>query len=178
MNLLLHACCAPCASHCILALRELGHAVTLFYSNANIAPHDEFLKRLESVRLLAQRLDVPLLTDEPDHADWLCRVAAGFEQEKERGARCGRCFRYSLARTHAAMANGGFDGFTTTLTVSPHKHTPTLFAAGRSLDAERFLAIDFKKHDGFKHSLQLAAEFGLYRQRSCGCEFSNPKLYP
>ena len=172
MNLLLHTCCAPCASHCILVLRDLGHSVTLFYSNANIAPHDEYLKRLDSVRLLAQRLDVPLLTEEPDHVGWLDKVACGFEREKEQGARCGRCFRYSLGRTHATMARSGFDGFTTTLTVSPHKHTPTLFEVGRSLDAERFLAIDFKKNDGFKRSLQLTAELGLCRQSYCGCEFS------
>jgi predicted adenine nucleotide alpha hydrolase (AANH) superfamily ATPase len=172
MNLLLHTCCAPCASHCVLALRELGHCVTLFFSNANISPHEEFLKRLDAVRQLAEKWELPLLTDEPDHADWLARAAAGFEREPEKGARCGRCFRYSLSRTQAAMAKGGFDGFTTTLTVSPHKHTPTLFQVGRAIDAERFLAIDFKKHNGFQHSLQLTSELGLYRQSYCGCEFS------
>jgi predicted adenine nucleotide alpha hydrolase (AANH) superfamily ATPase len=172
MNLLLHTCCAPCASHCVLALRQLGHGVTLFFSNANIAPEEEYVRRLDAVRLLAQRLDVPLRVDETDHADWLRQAACGFESEPEKGARCERCFRYSLSRTHAAMLQGGFDGFTTTLTVSPHKHTPTLFAAGRALDPDRFLAVDFKKGDGFKHSLQLAADFGLYRQSYCGCEFS------
>jgi hypothetical protein len=172
MNLLLHTCCAPCATHCVLALRELGHRVTLFFSNANIAPREEYLKRLDAVRLLAERWDVPLLVDEPDHAEWLREVACGFEAEPEKGARCARCFRYSLARTHAAMAAGGFDAFTTSLTVSPHKHTPTLFNVGRDLGAERFLAIDFKKRDGFKRSLLLAAELGLYRQSWCGCEFS------
>ncbi len=172
MNLLLHTCCAPCASHCVLALRELGHCVTLFFSNANIAPRAEYLKRLDAVQLLARRLEVPLLTDEPDHADWLDKAARGFEAEREKGARCERCFRYSLGRTQAAMVREGFDGFTTTLTVSPHKHTPTLFEVGRSLDAERFLAVDFKKNNGFQRSLQLSAEFGLYRQSACGCEFS------
>ena len=69
-----------------------------------------------------------------------------------------------------------FDGFTTTLSVSPHKHTPTLFEVGRGLDPDRFLAIDFKKNDGFTHSLQLSAELGLYRQKYCGCEFSMRRL--
>ncbi|MDR2849843.1 MAG: epoxyqueuosine reductase QueH [Verrucomicrobiota bacterium] len=173
MRLLLHTCCAPCASHCVFALRELGHDVTLFYSNANIAPHDEFLRRLDAVRLLAERLNVPVRVDEPDHAAWLDQAAKGFEREPEKGARCERCFRFSLARTRDAMLREGFDGFTTTLSVSPHKHSPTLFKVGREVDAARFLAIDFKKNDGFKHSLQLAAEFGLYRQTFCGCEFRN-----
>lgn len=172
MKLLLHTCCAPCASHCILVLQNLGYDVTMFYSNANIAPHEEFLKRLESVRLLSDRLKVPVLLDEPDHADWLNKAAKGFEREREKGARCERCFRYSLSRTLDAMLKHGFDLFTTSLSVSPHKHTPTLFKVGRELDEERFLAINFKQNDGFKHSLQLAAEFGLYRQNYCGCEFS------
>ncbi|HRR32661.1 MAG TPA: epoxyqueuosine reductase QueH [Kiritimatiellia bacterium] len=172
MRVLLHTCCAPCASHCVLALQELGHDVTLFYSNANIAPHDEFLRRLDAVRLLADRVRVPLLVDEPDHDAWLREAACGFEREPERGARCARCFRYSLCRTREAMTAHGLDAFTTSLTVSPHKHTPTLFQVGRDLDAARFLTIDFKKRDGFKHSLHLAEAFGLYRQKYCGCEFS------
>ena len=172
MNLLLHTCCAPCASHCVLTLRELGHTVTLFYANANIAPHAEFRRRLESVERLADRLAVPLLVEAPDHADWLARAACGLEGARERGPRCARCFRYSLCRTAELMRQRGFDGFTTSLSVSPHKHTATLFEAGRAIDAERFLAIDFKKRDGFLRRLQLATEFGLYRQSYCGCEFS------
>ncbi len=172
MKLLLHTCCAPCASHCILALQELGYDVTMFYSNANIAPHDEFLKRLEAVQILSDRLKVPVLLDEPDHADWFEKTARGFEHEPEKGARCERCFRYSLNRTRDATAQYGFDLFTTSLSVSPHKHTPSLFKAGCEADDRRFLAMDFKKKDGFKHSLRLAAEYGLYRQNDCGCEFS------
>jgi predicted adenine nucleotide alpha hydrolase (AANH) superfamily ATPase len=172
MNVLLHTCCAPCASHCVLTLQALGHDVTLFYSNANIAPPEEFLRRLDAVRLLADRVSVPLLIDEPDHDAWLREAASGFETEPERGARCARCFRFSLCRTREAMAAHGLDAFTTTLTVSPHKHAPTLFQVGHDLDAARFLAIDFKKRDGFKHSIQLAEAFGLYRQSYCGCEFS------
>ena len=172
MRLLLHTCCAPCASHCIGVLRELGHNVTLFFSNANISPYEEFLKRLEAVKMLAKHAAVPLIIDECEHNDWLVKAAKGFEQEKEKGARCERCFRYSFEQTHAAMLKNGFDAFTSSLSVSPHKHTPTLFTVGRSIDPDRFFAINFKKNDGFKHSLQLAEELGLYRQNFCGCEFS------
>lgn len=172
MRILLHTCCAPCATHCVPALRDLGHDVTLFFSNANIAPREEHARRLDSVRLLADRLEAPLLIDETDHADWLEQAAKGYEREKEKGPRCERCFRYSLCRTYRAMLSGGFDRFTTTLSVSPHKHTSTLHAVGRALDPERFLAADFKRNDGFKNSLRLSEQFGLYRQNYCGCEFS------
>ncbi len=172
MKVLLHACCGPCASHCVMALRESGHDVTLFFSNANIAPDPEFRKRLDTLRRLADCLKAPALVDEPDHGDWLETVAKGFEHENEQGARCERCFRYSLARTRDMTDKHGFDMFTTSLSVSPHKHTPTIFKAGLGLDSKRFLAVDFKKGDGFKASLRLSERFGLYRQNYCGCEFS------
>ena len=172
MNVLLHTCCAPCASQCVSVLRELGHAVTLFFSNANIAPEAEYLRRLDAVHTLADRWALPLVIDETSHEDWLSQVAAGFEAEPERGARCGRCFRYSLSRAYQAMEAQGLDAFTTSLTISPHKPSPLIFEIGRSLAPSRFLAIDFKKNDGFRQSVQLAAGMGLYRQVYCGCEFS------
>jgi len=152
-------------------LRERGHAVTLFFSNANIAPEAEYQRRLDAVHTLADRLALPLIVDATSHDDWLTHVAAGFEAEPERGARCGRCFRYSLSRTHRAMEAQGLDTFTTSLTISPHKPSPLIFEIGRSLDPSHFLAIDFKKNDGFLRSIQLATEMGLYRQTYCGCEF-------
>ena len=171
MRVLLHTCCAPCASHCIGVLKELGHEITLFYSNSNIAPQEEFQKRLESVVCLAKHFSIPLIVDEYLHGEWLDSAAKGFEGEKEKGARCERCFRFALGRTHAALLKNGFEGFTSSLSVSPHKNTPTLFSVGRAIDSARFLAINFKKDDGFKHSLQLSESLGLYRQTYCGCEF-------
>jgi len=172
MNVLLHICCAPCATHCVSALNARGHAVTLFFSNANIAPAAEYERRLDAVRTLAGRWALPLVVEETCHADWLADVAAGFEAEPERGLRCARCFRYSLARASRARVEQGLDVFTTSLTVSPHKPSPLLFEIGRSVGGERFLAMDFKAGDGFKDSVRLAAEMGLYRQGYCGCEFS------
>jgi predicted adenine nucleotide alpha hydrolase (AANH) superfamily ATPase len=156
----------------VTVLKELGHAVTLFFSNANIAPKEEYQKRLDAARTLAERWDLPLMVDETQHDDWLTSVAAGFEAEPEKGERCERCFRYSLSRTHQAMKEKGFDAFTTSLTVSPHKPTPLIFEIGQAIDSARFLAIDFKKNNGFLHSVRLSEEMGLYRQNYCGCEFN------
>jgi predicted adenine nucleotide alpha hydrolase (AANH) superfamily ATPase len=177
MKILLHTCCAPCASHCVLALREAGHEVTLFYSNANIAPHDEWRRRLDALQTLVRHYACPLIVDTPSHVEWLRQVAAGFEQEPERGARCERCFRYSLARSYNAAIEKGFDAFTTSLTVSPHKPSALIFDVGKALSETRFLAMDFKKQNGFKHSLELSAQLGLYRQSYCGCEFSASRSY-
>lgn len=172
MKILLHACCGVCASHCVDLLRSREDEVVLFYSNANIFPHEEFLRRLGGVETLAAHYGVPLVVDAPNHADWRERVARGFEAEPERGARCPRCFRYSLERAFAAMREHGCEAFTTTLTVSPHKPSKTIFEIGRSVGGDRFLEIDFKKKDGFRRTLQISSALGIYRQCYCGCEFS------
>ncbi len=175
MKVLLHTCCGPCASACIARLKDAGHDVTLFYSNSNINTADEFARRRAAAETLAAADKVPLLVDDYDHAAWLARAAAGFEREPEKGARCARCFHFNLARTAAVAASRGFDAFTTSLSVSPHKASPVIFTAGRAAaDAAgaKFLEEDFKKREGFKLSARRAAELGLYRQSYCGCEFS------
>ncbi len=186
MNVLLHACCGPCASACEPQLKEEGHDVVLFFSNCNIDTRAEFEKRLAEVRKLAAADGVAVVADDYDHADWLEQVAKGFEREPEKGARCARCFRYSLARAAAWAAAHGFDAFTTSLTVSPHKISSAVFAAGQDAAwtvstapcggggaaAPRFLEVDFKKKNGFLRSLKRSEELGLYRQSYCGCEFS------
>jgi hypothetical protein len=153
-------------------LRDAGHEVTLFFSNANLAPEAEWQKRLSAVYSLAKHDSIPVIVDETSHADWLTSVAAGFEHEPERGKRCERCFRYSLKRTYEAALEKKFDAFTTSLTISPHKPSTLIFQVGQLISPSLFLAIDFKKHDGFKHGLQRSEELGLYRQSYCGCEFS------
>ena len=186
MKVLLHTCCGPCASACVPALREQGHDVALFFSNSNIDAEDEFEKRLDNARILANAEGVELVADAYDHSDWLEKVAKGFEDEPEKGARCARCFRYNLARAAAYAAAHGCEAFTTSLTVSPHKVSPMVFAAGddaawavsakdcggSAAAAPKFLSVDFKKKDGFLRSLRRAAALGLYRQSYCGCEFS------
>ncbi len=175
MKVLLHTCCGPCASACIARLKDAGHDVTLFYSNSNIDTADEFARRRAAAETLAAADGVPLLVDDYDHAAWLAGAAAGFEAEPEKGARCARCFRLNLARTAAVAAARGFDAFTTSLTVSPHKASPVIFEQGRATaDAAgtAFLEEDFKRREGFKLSVRRAAELGLYRQSYCGCEFS------
>lgn len=151
--------------------------MVLFFSNCNIDTREEFEKRLAEARKLGAAEGVEVVADDYDHADWLEQVAKGFESEPEKGARCARCFRYSLARVAAWAAANGCEAFTTSLTVSPHKVSPVVFAAGRDVERQtgetaKFLERNFKKNDGFLLSLRRSAELGLYRQSYCGCEFS------
>ena len=157
MKVLLHACCGPCASACVPRLAAASHSVSLFFSNSNIDTRDEFMRRAEALMTLADHDGVPAIVDAYDHAAWLDTAARGYETAPERGARCERCFRYNLSRAAAYAAANGFDAFTTSLTVSPHKPSPLIFSVGASV-APIFLPVDFKKQDGFLCSVRRAKE--------------------
>jgi len=146
----------------------------LFFTNPNIYPRTEHDLRLEETRRYAAETGLGLLTDLNGETAWHAAVAPHSE-EPEGGARCDACFAFRLDRTAARAAAEGFDAFTTTLSVSPHKRFAALEAAGRKAAEDHgvaFLAIDFKKKDGFRRSVQLSREYGLTRQDYCGCVYS------
>ena len=179
MTGVLHTCCGPCASACVPRLKDDGHEVTMLFANSNIDTREEFEKRKAEAEKLAKHDGVRFIALPYDHAEWLREVAAGYENEPEKGKRCERCFRYNLAKTAEFARANGIESFTTSLTVSPHKVSSMIFDAAKSLPSSlfplpSFLEIDFKKREGFKLSVKRAEELGLYRQSYCGCEFSKP----
>ncbi|MEA3402646.1 MAG: epoxyqueuosine reductase QueH [Armatimonadota bacterium] len=168
--LALHVCCGPCATAVIERLREEWD-VRAVWHNPNIQPREEYLKRLESMRRVAELSDVPLAELERDVEAWreACR---GLMDEPEGGARCDVCFRMRLERTARWAAERGIDVITTTLTVSPHTPAERVNAIGEEVACEhglRFLAENFKKRHGFQRSVELSKRWGLYRQTWCGC---------
>ncbi len=168
-KILLHTCCGPCATACVEKLLSEGWETDLFFSNSNISPYDEYLKRAEYARKTAEHFGTGFIEDEYNHQSWLEKVS-GYEDEPEKGLRCSLCFSYSFSRAAQKFNEGGYDAFTTTLTVSPHKISKIIFEQGGKYPG--FIGIDFKKKNGFARSLELADELGLYRQSYCGCEFS------
>jgi hypothetical protein len=146
----------------------------MLFANSNIDTREEFERRRENALIVAEAEGVAFASVEYDHEDWLRTVAAGHEGDAEKGERCERCFRYSLRKAAEFAAQNGYDAFTTSLSVSPHKVSRQLFAAGRDAAScgVKFLEEDFKKCDGFKESVRRSEELGLYRQSYCGCEFS------
>lgn len=176
-EVLLHTCCGPCATHCVRVLREGGAEPVAFFSNSNIDSREEFERRLSALRSFAAAVGVRVVVDEYDHAAWR-KAVEGLEGEPEGGRRCDACFRYNLGRAAAKAAALGIGSFTTSLTVSPHKNSCRVFAAGAAAAGNApgevmFREIDFKKRDGFLDSVRLARQYGLYRQAWCGCEFSH-----
>jgi len=167
-RVLLHVCCAPCATHTVNRLREEGFDVTAFWYNPNIHPFTEHRNRLESMRTLAQAIDLPLLVaDGYDMLDYF-RAVVGHE-----GERCGDCFRMRLDRTAAVARENGFSFFTTTLLISPYQKHELLRQTGDAVASERgipFYYEDFRT--GFRDSQRLSRELDLYHQKYCGCIYS------
>jgi predicted adenine nucleotide alpha hydrolase (AANH) superfamily ATPase len=172
-SLLLHVCCAPCATHVIELLKE-QFAVTAFFYNPNIYPHQERLRRARETDDLCQRLGVEIIAGIEESHDWSRRME-GRGGDREGGSHCAVCFRIRLARTAAVAEQGEFDCFASTLSVSPHKEAVIINRVGKKVARDlrtRFYSADFKKQDGFKKSCQLSQKYGLYRQDYCGCVYS------
>ena len=175
-KLLLHACCGPCSSAVLEQLCE-HFEITVLYYNPNTWPAAEYHRRgeeLERFVAAAHPLGVTVVEDRYDPQEFYSAVA-GLEQEPERGNRCTVCYRLRMRRAAQYAAEHGFDWFTTTLSISPHKDAKRINELGTELGRQYgvpFLPSEFRKKDGYKRSLQLSAEYGLYRQDYCGCEFS------
>ena len=174
-RLLLHGCCAPCSSYVLEYLSEIFD-ITLFYYNPNIAPREEFERRAAEAARLIREMGVPVALQVARYEPELWREAVrGLENEPEGGRRCEACFRLRLNKTAQAAKEGGYDYFTTTLSISPLKDAQLLCRLGGELSQPSgvpYLYSDFKKKGGYQRSIELSRIYSLYRQDYCGCAFS------
>ena len=181
-RLLLHSCCAPCSSY-VLEYLEKYFDITLFFYNPNISPSEEYVKRSEELSRLLSDMGlserVEFMVCDYDCNEFF-EAVKGLEREPEGGARCMRCYELRLRRTAEYMLSKKgtmeeYDYFTTTLSISPMKNAEALNRIGESIAGKyglKYLPGDFKKKDGYKRSIELSREYGLYRQNYCGCVFS------
>lgn len=169
-KLLLHCCCAPCASACLEKLKDYFKITTLFY-NPNIEKEEYDRRKAELLKLLDETGWADFLDCDYDGEKFF-DAARGLENEPEGGARCRECFGMRIGKTAELAREGGFDFFTTSLTLSPLKNTAHINEIGKMAGGERWLYSDFKKRDGYLRSIELSKQFNLYRQNYCGCEFS------
>ena len=173
-RLLLHTCCAPCATSVIERLKE-RYELEVFFYNPNIHPKSEYSVRLEEIKRLCKYHGLKLTVGGYDIDRWF-RMVKVFKGELEGGKRCTVCYAVRMKETAKLAYNRGFDYFTTTLSVSPLKDYERIGRIGVSLSSKygvKFENTDFKKKDGFKRSVELSKEFGFYRQDYCGCVYSN-----
>ena len=176
-RLLLHCCCAPCSSATLEQLQALFD-IDIYYYNPNIEPYAEFDKRAseEERFVAAYRPDggVRVIRAPYDHEAFEF-IAKGREEIPERGERCYLCYELRMRQTAVYAKAYGYDCFTTSLSISPHKNSAWINEIGQRLEAElgvTFVWSDFKKKDGYHRSILLSREYELYRQDWCGCVYS------
>lgn len=176
-TLLLHSCCAPCSSSCIEFLARYFQ-VTVFYYNPNISESEEYKKRVqEQIRFIKEfptQHKVEFIEGDYE-PEVFYKAVKGLESEPEGGGRCFKCYELRLRKTAELAGRENFDYFTTTLTVSPLKNSVKLNEIGLKVAKEtatEYLLSDFKKKEGYKRSIELSKEYGLYRQNYCGCVYS------
>lgn len=176
-RLFLHACCAPCSSYCLEYLSKY-FSITVFFYNPNIFPQEEYRKRVEEIKRLIGEMafenPVDFIEGEYNPQDFF-DMAKGLEKVAEGGERCFRCYRQRMEETARLARIGGYDYFTTTLSISPLKNAARINEIGEELGGiyeVAHLPSDFKKKNGYKRSIELSAEHQLYRQNYCGCVYS------
>lgn len=188
-RILLHCCCAPCSTAILEWMVEEGLRPGVFFSNSNIVPLEEYLKRRDELARYAASFGLEIIDDEYDHAAWLEYVTSrvqGSPDGPERGPRCLACFEFRLLRAARYAASHGYDLLTTTLASSRWKDLSQVDQAGRHAVSEgtTFLTghgpieVIWWNQNWRRGGLQERRNFliqsrALYNQTWCGCEFSH-----
>ena len=175
-RILLHACCAPCSGAIVEYLVQHGCRPTVFYSNSNITPREEYDIRLNECIRYAKGFDLEIVADEYDHDAWgVC--AAGLEDAPERGARCLQCFKFRLLRAAQYASAHGFDVLTTTLASSRWKSLEQVNEAGfwacAQVPGVTWWPQNWRKGGLQERRGEIIREQNFYNQLFCGCEFSH-----
>lgn len=172
-KILAHICCAPDALYVVGLLQENFEVVGFFY-NPNIQPEEEYQLRLTETRRVSSHLKFELIEGPYDVQYWL-KLTEKFKDEPEKGLRCHICYAWRLHRTAQLARELQIPVYTTIMSISPWKKAEVLNRIGRMTGRKigvEFLEANFKKKDGFRKSVILSREFGLYRQNYCGCLYS------
>ena len=178
-RLLLHTCCAPCASGCIPQLDEYN--ITLFFYNPNIDTLEEYNRRLETLRSFVDQYnlefkrDLKLIAVPYNYSEFKNKII-NLENEPEGGKRCSVCFGIRLDKTFEYAQDKSYDIVASTLSISPHKDFELINQIGKNLSQKyniEYLPSNFKKKNGFLLSIQNSKKYNLYRQNYCGCNLPN-----
>lgn len=180
-KILIHTCCAPCSTHTLEFMCQFAE-VTLFFSNSNIHPKNEYLRRLHEQKRFVNQFNeqtnhhVQLIVDEYRPSEFNKMVITqGLTEEKEGGARCSACFNMRLDLVAQKAQELGYDYFESALTISPKKNATLINQIGMDIQkiyGTHYLPSDFKKNKGYERSIQMCKEYDIFRQCYCGFVFA------
>lgn len=171
--LLLHTCCGPCLSHVHSVLSQ-QFTVHVFYYNPNISPQSEYKKRLSEVEQFSMQHSIPVTVGRYNQKEWFDAVKP-YRFYGELSQRCYVCYEFRLEETFKVAREYNFDAVCTTLTVSPYKDAEKINEIGKNLSLQYnipFIEADFKSNGGYQHSIEMSKQYGMYRQKYCGCVYS------
>jgi predicted adenine nucleotide alpha hydrolase (AANH) superfamily ATPase len=169
-RILLHTCCAPCATYSVRRLREQGFDVAGHWYNPNIHPFSEHERRREALAGYSATEALTVLWEPGYELTAFLRTVCGHEQFR---ARCQLCYQMRLERTAAVAAREGYDAFTTTLLISPYQDQQAIRSIGERLATQvgvRFYYENLRR--GWAEHWTITRQHELYTQRYCGCIYS------
>lgn len=170
LDLLLHVCCAPCATYTVQHLVDRDIRVTGYWFNPNVQPYSEHEKRRKCLAGYASQIKLPVIWEQEYRLTDFVRAIAGHEGYRER---CLRCYRLRLQQLVYVAASRGFEAVSTTLLISPYQDQDALREIGAELAAQKGLMFyTANLRQGYSASRAMSKEAGLYMQQFCGCIFS------
>lgn len=172
-RLLLHVCCGVCSAY-IPEILAPDYDVTMYYENSNIYPSDEFRRRADAAKVIAEKYGAIFIEVPQNQESWNLAVA-GHAQDPENGKRCEICMCHRLDLAFQYAKNNQFDIVACTLGVSRRKKIELVNSIGNKLSEKYqipFMDRDWKKNGGEVESQRRAKEADIYRQDYCGCVYS------
>lgn len=172
MRCLLHVCCAPCSVYPVERLSSKAELAGIYF-NPNIHPLMEYKARRDSAVEYFKSIGIELNVADYDINVYFSDIFDGGTDD-----RCARCWRVRLKETALAARRGGYDTFSSTLLISPYQNHERIRAIASEISEETgvsFYYEDFR--EGYRYSQETARSRGLYRQKYCGCIFSEAERF-
>lgn len=174
MKVLFHVCCGPCSMEPCRKLKEDGHSVTGFFYNPNIHPYTEMALRLDAVKAAFGKMGLELAVPPYDMERFFAELRGVYTVPE----RCRACWRMRLEAAAEFARKNGFDLFTTSLLISPYQDQGIIRKLGEDAAARSGIGFFYKDFRGlFRASQDRARAEGLYRQKYCGCVFSERERF-
>jgi len=172
VKILIHTCCAPCLIHPYDLFTGRGYEVVPYFYNPNIHPFREYRERYFAALDYASEKNMELRAGPYEMERFIA------ETSPCAGDRCECCYRMRLERSAAEARALGIEEYSTTLLVSPYQDQGQIEGAGQAAAKRHGVMFAFEDMSpGYRESVRISREAGMYRQKYCGCIYSEKERY-